>query len=249
MQLKEIASLKEKQDGKFTRVPCFSMEEASSIVDVVDSLRDHFTERKVNPEVSFWTLGTSSYLDYSKAHGVTAESVNALMADNFGVFYVKLFGTLARHFGVPVFSPPHTNYPGFHIFEGIDKLPRGVPFGGTIHRDYPHISSNFDFEFTNPMSFTVMLETPKNGASLNYWDDPYIADNITSNTFESVSPEMQQHLISKVKSLDYKVGEIVTHDGTTIHQIANMVDASNTDRRISLQGHGVLTKDGYVVYF
>jgi hypothetical protein len=84
---------------------------------------------------------------------------------------------------------------------------------------------------------------------MNYWDDEVVSKTITSNMFSSVGKPMQERLIGTVKTFDYKVGELVIHDGQTIHQIANMVDATPKDRRISLQGHGVLTDKGYIVYF
>ena len=135
-------------------------------------------------------------------------------------------------------------------FDGeLNNLPIGVPYGGSIHKDNPHISSMFSFPHTTPISFTIMLETPKNGAGLNYWDDDVINNTTLSNQFDSMSTELQERLIKTVKTFKYKIGELVIFDGQTIHQIANMVATDENDRRISIQGHGVLTDDGYVVYF
>ena len=95
-----------------------------------------------------------------------------------------------------------------------------------------------------------MLETPKNGAGLNYWDDDVVNNTtLSSNRFDNMSTELQKRLIKTVKTFKYKIGELVIFDGQTTHQIANMVATDKNDRRISIQGHGVLTDDGYIVYF
>lgn len=235
---------------KLTRLECFSRAESEDIVRILDPLRKHFTKRFVSTDIYFWTLGTSAYLDAYEAHGDNAQKTNDIIASNFGKFYLKMFRVLQDYLGEPVTSPPSVNVPGFHIFEELNNLPIGVPYGGSIHKDSPHISSMFPFHHTSPITFTIMLEAPKNGAGLNYWDNDVVSNTtLPSNRFDNMSTELQKRLIKTVKTFKYKIGELVIFDGQTTHQIANMVATDQNDRRISIQGHGVLTDDGYIVYF
>ena len=100
-----------------------------------------------------------------------------------------------------------------------------------------------------------MLDEPEKGSSMNYWDDEVVSKTIgghafgMSNRFRSIGKFMREQLTRTVKTFDYKIGELVIHDGQTIHQAANMVDTTPKDRRISLHGYGVLTDKGYIVYF
>jgi len=240
----EALEKREKMIEVFDSVPCFSKKDAEDIVAVVDMLESYYTKRGAN----FFTLGTSSYLDFANAHGRQALMTNELISKHLGKFYLKMFKALSDHFDVPVFSPPEVNVPGFHIFTGLENSPKGLEYG-SIHRDANHISSEFPFAYTDIISFTIMLEEPEKGSSMNYWDDEVVSKTIMSNRFRSIGKFMRERLIRTVKTFDYKIGELVIHDGQTIHQIANMVDTTPKDRRISLQGHGVLTDKGYIVYF
>ena len=237
---------------RLERLECFSVAESEDMVRVLDTLREHFTKRSPIPEIGFWTLGTSSYLDLTAAHGDAAQKTNDIIASSFDEFYLKIFEVLQDYLGEPVISPSSVNVPGFHIFEKLNSLPIGVPYGGNIHRDTAHMS--LPFPDVDPISFTIMLEAPKNGAGLNYWEDDIITNIISSTpiaigNFGSVDVELQERLIETVKTFKYNIGELLLFDGQTVHQIANMVATDENDRRISIQGHGVLTDDGYVVYF
>lgn len=264
----EALEKKEKMIEVFDSVPCFSKKDAEDIVAVVDMLE----ARWVQPRgVNFFTLGTSSWgeyspgdhrawreygnLDFANAHGRRALMTNELLSKHLGKFYLKMFKALSDHFDVPVFSPPEVNVPGFHIWISLDLSPKEIKYG-SIHRDATHIWAEFPFAHTTEqITFTIMLEEPEKGSSMYYWDDKVVSKTIgghafgMSNRFRSISKSMRERLIRTVKTFDYKIGELVIHDGQTIHQMANMVDTTPKDRRISLQGHGVLTDKGYIVYF
>ncbi len=233
----------------FTSLPCVSAEEAREIVTVVDRLSPYYTSRFMESGLEFWTLGTSVYIDLDKAHGEGSRYTKSIMSGELHSFYEKVFSTLSAHFGVPVSSPRFVNQPGFHIFKNLSGLPRGVAYGGAIHKDRQFESSLFTFPYTDVLSFTMILEEPSLGSSVNYWDDDSLSDRMETKYFCGESDDLKRDLLAGVKSYDYKVGEICVHDGQTLHQIANMVDVLEGERRISLQGHGVLTDTGYIVYF
>jgi hypothetical protein len=263
----EVLEKREKMIEVFDSVPCFSKKDAEDIVAVVDMLEPYwargsggggprldYTKRGVN----FFTLGTSSWGEYSiaNAHGRRALMTNELISKHLGKFYLKMFKALSDHFDVPVFSPPEVNVPGFHIFTGLENSPKGLEYEyGSMHRDATHIRMEFPFAYTDIITFTIMLEEPEKGSSMNYWDDEVVNKTIgghafgMSNRFRSIGKFMREQLTRTVKTFDYKIGELVIHDGQTIHQVANMVDTTPKDRRISLHGYGVLTDKGYIVYF
>ncbi len=233
----------------FTSLPCFSREEAKGIVEIVDGLSCSYTSRFMENGLEFWTLGTSVYIDLDGAHGDGSRENKKIMLRELESFYDRVFGVLSSHFGVPVMSPDFVNLPGFHIFKNLEGLPRGVPYGGAIHKDRQFVSSLFDFPFTDILSFTMILEEPSLGSSVNYWEDESLSGRMKTKFFCGEEESLQQVFLEEVKQYDYVVGEICVHDGQTLHQISNMVDVSEGERRISLQGHGVLTEEGYVVYF
>ena len=248
--------------GMIYSIPCFSEEDSAILAERVLSLREYFTERnKITDEVrvngeekdkptTFYTLGTSTYLDMKKAHGANALFTNNLLLENFSQMYGILIPCLSEALNEKVMLINTLNIPGFHIFDS-ECLPKaGVSGGGSIHRDYPDYSAEFDFNYIRPFSFTVLLKAPVKGAGLNYWDDPELSEEITYfQTFCTMPDEMYDRVKLKVKYFEYKVGELVIHDGSTLHQVANMVETTDNEHRISIQGHGVLTQEGYVIYF
>ncbi len=241
----------------FKRLECFTEGQCKEIVERLLEMKEHFTPRSHYPDntrvmeqdIDFWTMGTSTYLDLESAHGIAAHKTSQLMIDAFAEFYKMIIATLSAELNEPLFFNENYNIPGFHIFLGNDNIPRGIEYGGSIHRDYPHETSKFPFNFIRPITFTIMLEMPLNGASLNYWTDPDISNAIRSSKFENLDSDLQVSVKDKCKSLEYKIGELILHDGTTLHQVANMVETTKEDRRISIQGHGVLTNEGYLLYF
>ena len=119
-----------------------------------------------------------------------------------------------------------------------------------MHRDYPDHSAEFKFKYIRPISFTMMIETPKLGAGMNYWDNEELAEDIRYfQAFWSMDKELRRRVELHQKYFEYKLGELVIHDGQTLHQVANMVPVELDEHRISLQGHGVLTDKGYMLYF
>jgi hypothetical protein len=230
-------------------VECFTLAEVTEAISNINSLGEYFVDREVLPGVVFATLGNSSYLDGSAAHGDDVNVINNILHTSMFGFYDKLYKTLSDQLGVPVYTVEDISIPGFQIIQDLQELPIGVPYGGTIHKDKQHNASGFEFDFDNPITFTVLIEAPVNGASLNYWEDEELNEYLPSNRFERLDGNIQQKLLDTVKTFDYKLGELILHDGQTLHQIGNMVPLCPSDKRITLQGHGIQTDKGYLVYF
>jgi len=254
--------MKQINKGVFYRVPCFNEEGSKELAQRVLSFKEHFTERnKITDEIrvngkdideptKFYTLGTSTYLDMENAHGKNAEFTNNLLLENFGDMYQVLVPCLEGALNEKIMLMPGFNIPGFHIFN-TDELPSpGVENGGSVHRDYPDYSAEFDFKYIRPISFTLMLQAPANGAGMNYWDDERLSEEITYfQTFCGMDEDMFERVKLKAKYFEYNIGELVIHDGQTLHQVANMVNVEKGEHRVSIQGHCVLTNEGYVIYF
>jgi len=248
--------------GIFHRIPCFNKDASETLANRVLDLREHFIERnkltdniRVNGKeldnpTTFYTLGTSTYLDMNEAHGEAASFTNELLLDNFYDMYETLIPCLSEALNEKVKFMPNLNIPGFHIFDTNNLPTPGVNGGGSIHRDYPDYSAEFDFNYIRPISFTALLKSPAKGAGFNYWDDKKLDSEIEYfQTFCGMPDDMYDRVELMSKYFEYNVGEIVIHDGSTLHQVANMVKTTEGENRISLQGHGVLTNEGYIIYF
>lgn len=94
----------------------------------------------------------------------------------------------------------------------------------SIHVDTPHerVTEFKDTDIQDTFSFTVAVQQPSEGAKLRIWD-----------------PELSTH--------QYKLGELFVHSGKQLHQIVNNLQPG--EQRITLQGHGIITREYTQVFF
>ena len=85
--------------------------------------------------------------------------------------------------------------------------------------DYPHTTLGMGDEDAH--SFTVALELPKCGGGMDFGDD-YI---------------------------DYKVGELVLHDGLTNHRISSYKAYQPDEYRKTLQGHIISDGSALIMFW
>ena len=188
----------------------------------------------------FYTLGASTYLDDPMHYEGIAANTNILLEREFPAVLVAVDAVLSEHFKVPA---THTNIhsnglalPGFHIFDS-----NSAGLEGSVHIDEPYDRIDWrGVEWHSPFSFTVPLQLPTLGGGLDYWP------NVTDEEMETYERE---GALPPFEYLAYAVGNMYLHDGHTPHRISNRHPVPLDEYRISIQGHGVHTADGIVVYF
>jgi len=246
------------------KIDLITAEECKVLVDKVLTLKEHWISRNnyygedVGVSLAypdFHTLGAAAYLDGPSAH---VNNNNELILRHFSDIINMVADVISKELGAPTFLDPDYACPGFHIFRGRDTMLYGTRFGGSIHLDAPHITSEFSFDFdkSRPITFTLALSMPKNGGGMNYWlEDDHLKDIKRGKTtdqismlYEYLSPQFRNWVdVNKIYE-EYKIGTLYIHDGQTLHQVANEVPTFSDDIRVTLQGHGVYRKEGLMLY-
>lgn len=230
------------------RSDLLSASECITVIRDLDELQEFWRPR--HPSLPFYTMGLASYLDITsvsdRAHYLNAvESNNRILKETFDWLYLRLMGVLSETFQTPArYCEPKFALPGFHIF-GADQaftVPRG-----SIHCDLQYSLldwSDFGEGYSEPISFTAAISIPEGGAGLNTWD-------LRNEEWKGLSvPEKQRLVSSRKKSFHaYRRGELVIHSGHHVHQIAPMIRPQPTDRRITLQGHGLVCNETLYLYW
>ena len=184
----------------------------------------------------FNTLGATTYQDDIADYPDIADAINPLMWEQFAPLYLdlyKFFSELMERKVCP--HPMGVGYMGFHIFDA-----RAGDNCGHPHVDEPFDRIDWPFEYAHPFTFTLPLELPAGGGGLDLWPD--VTDKQMDSYVASGALPEHQHL-------PYSVGKLYLHDGLTPHRIANPCAIEDGEFRITLQGHGVVTAEGLVLYF
>jgi len=161
-------------------------------------------------EFPFYTLGKSAYLDgNSKIYYQQSEYLNALLFRSFYPLYKEVTKKLSAFFGEWVVFNPKLALPGFHIFPADKKL---LSVAGNWHLDSPHETLGVGEK--DAYAFTLALELPTGGGGMDV--------KIGGDSDEYV---------------EYKVGELLLHDGMTPHRISPYRKYIEGEHRITMQGH------------
>lgn len=224
------------QDYEFlTKVEC------SRLSEKVLSLEQHW-EARLGP-YEFATLGCAAYLD-GEADTYTRKNrtLNPLLRDTFEELYERvrlLFGDILDG---EVYYDEAYSYPGFHLFRFA---------GNEICEDDPADRAHFDYQFARvfpdfakaksmPLTFTIPLEEPSTGSSLEVWD-------LRPDTESEQEPKeyARSHPSQTVR---YELGRVFVHDGLSLHAMGK-VPRGTQGRRITLQGHIFRTERGWLLYW
>jgi hypothetical protein len=231
-----------------TRLDMLSDAECARVWDDVLALRELWTHRhETRP---FYTLGTPAYMDATRGRfaeyceGVA--KLNPILEERFGWVYARVMPALERAGYAPAIHDARLSRPGFHIYIG-DGGDRPTP--PSIHYDlqYEHIdwTPRGPVDVSHPLSFTLTLRLPSAGGGLHVWEvDVHAARQMPE-------AERKAHLFNRRQSTyhPYRLGEMVLHNGHYLHQIARLSELGAGDARITLQGHAVSTKAGWIVYW
>jgi len=212
---------------------CIPPELCAKAASRVRFLSPHWTDRS-----GFWTLGAATYQDDPRTYPAIAEQKNIVIRRCFFDIIPRSLRVLGEVMNLKIL-PVGKGFalPGFHIFDHTSNGVQGRP-----HIDEPYKRVEWEFEWTDPFSFTLVLELPKGGGGIDYWPD---------FTDEQIDLYIAAGTLPIHKHLEYAVGRLYVHTGLTPHRIANTCDMGKDEWRITLQGHGVVrNSDGKgLVYF
>jgi hypothetical protein len=216
--------------------------ECEAVRERVVALREHWTRRS---EGDFFTLGAAAYLDAPArldAYTKIAQTLNPVLRENFEWLYERVRGGLEQVLGQPVSYTCECALPGFHIF---------LFSGDDQSSDRPATRAHFDLQWMHAMpghppeetlSFTLLVEEPSGGSSMEIW--PAHKNAVPSN-FNA----LQYAATHSSRTLRYSPGYMVVHDGLLLHAIGQASIAAPRGTRITLQGHGARSSEGWKLYW
>ncbi|MGK0186197.1 MAG: hypothetical protein ACI9R3_001980 [Verrucomicrobiales bacterium] len=223
-------------------------EECTKLRQQIFDLREHWVQR--HPQVPFYTLGTASYLDANggqyASYLTKKEATNPILIDHFTWFYDRVLERASALLNAPACYDDRLARPGFHVYLANPAFGQPV---AKIHCDLQYQSidwTGFDVakgDDEEHISFTISIRLPACGGGLNYWD--------VDHQQAKDDPNAAKQKFDKDKPLfhPYEQGSMVIHSGKMIHQASIMKDVQPTDERITMQGHGIRMKDGWLLYW
>jgi hypothetical protein len=230
-----IINLKDTDDSLKLAVSrkCLSKDKCVNLSDKIKELKSQWIDRTYIG--AMYTLGKSAYLDGQLTQEEYDANNNLLML-HFSDFYDDLLEYLKKHTGKQVEYKKDGLLPGFHIFPSSYFIK--YPFT-SFHLDLQYNNTNWDnysnCDFNNPITFTIPIEIPKDGAGLYFFD-------ATKDT-----PKRTATKSKKIK-YNYKLGKIIFHTGHNWHLIAPC-NIKKNEHRITLQGHAIKCNDKWIVYW
>lgn len=214
--------------------------------------------------IDFYTLGSVTYIDglaNLPEYYRYARDMNPILKDFFGWLYDIVLNKLDEEIG-PCELIDELAHPGFHIFgHPPGKGPSPYTYMvmqkplATIHYDLQHekhieIWKQYkDHDLENPLTFTLALELPQNGAGLNTWEEPSVSKYDPNSDFTNGMRKLEYKDYGPPTVVQYEVGKMFYFIGSLLHQIAPSYKPLASDRRITLQGHGIKCDGVWKIYF
>ena len=233
--------------------PEFSIEnflteaENAQIVESVHKLKEHWINRGGYFEYPFFSLGAASYMDAKEdleRYYKWQAKYNPILKEEFSWLYDKIKTYLEKKLGKECEYHSKQALPGFHIFLGDELFEIPIAYR---HVDLQYRDLNWEgleFKPEDCVTFTLYPKLPSKGGGIYVWDQFY-QDLIDLDATE------REAKLSETKSEYYKFtnGDIVMHSGHRYHQIAAMDEPEESDERISMQGHAILSNNKYYLYW
>jgi hypothetical protein len=225
------------------RTPMLEPSECAALARKIVDMRRFWKQRDVHG--ASFTLGAAAYLDVPDSGmagyitGLTRG--NTLMRRHFEALHARLKDVLSRALEGPVSYDARLALPGFHIFVGVEGIEELEP---KRHFDLQDDLLDFDGLALRTISYTLPLAIPIGGAGLRIWNVSRAEALFTpAAAFEDLVEGR------RMERNDYALGELFVHEGTQLHQIDDDHAFASGDMRITLQGHGRLSKEGWCLYW
>lgn len=229
------------------RVPMLTPTQCELVLERLQAHRSRWTQRY--PGLPFYTLGAASYLDAEAGNATyyeQASALNPLLKREFGWLYERLLFALGRHLKDRVRFESRAALPGFHIFLAHRAFRKPL---GKIHFDLQFANIDWpapeQMDHLHPVSYTLAIRLPVSGGGLCTW-------TITKAEYDEMEPDERARIGRERSStyIPYAEGEMICHSGMILHRIAPAGEEMRTeDMRVTLQGHALLGRDGYRLYW
>ena len=220
-------------NAKLKEIPLLSEKRCEIIAAEVLNLSKFWMNRN-----GFYTLGAATYQDAPLVYPTVANLCNPILLRSFNRLYENLAYCLHTEFGTDISMINHKlGMAGFHVFDH-----QTADMEGSIHIDEPYTRVDLTpfGDWDSPFSFTLPVSLPACGGGADFWWK-FTNEDIDNFTGHALFPTPDYE--------EYKLGHLYLHDGKTPHRIANPAPIQEGEFRITLQGHGVLTDQGAVIYF
>jgi hypothetical protein len=160
-----------------------------------------------------------------------------VLRKHFSWLFDLVRGRLAEVLDAPIEFLDGAALPGFHIFDSAALV------GGKtarIHFDMQYLSLRLP-AVPDPgemLSFTLPVVLPECGGGLDVWNVTHEEYLRGSRSQVARGPE---ELVKGRRSrrVRYQVGTLVLQTRHLLHRIATVTPVNVTDRRVTLQGHGL----------
>jgi hypothetical protein len=173
-----------------------------------------------------------------------------VLRDGFTWLYARVADFLGRRLRAPVGFADGLGLPGFHIWltPAIFVTPdASVHFDLQYLRTWPEDAPGVDF--TRPLSFTLPIRLPRRGGGLNVWDVTYERYRRFVGRLEAPMQPMDVTVLLERMRHPYSPGAIALHSGHLMHQIGEIDEVAPGDERITLQGHALLQRGEWKLYW
>jgi hypothetical protein len=217
--------------------------ECREISERVRALEDYWIARA---EAGFFTLGAASYLDAAVSQSgyfEIAQSANPVLERSFASVHERIRAFFEELLGAAVFFDHRYALPGFHIFimRGKDRDPEAVAASAHFDLQWMHLFPGYFPART--ISFTLPIDEPPEGSSMEIWHARY------SDAVRLGFSGREYARKSRSQMIPCRNGRIVVHDGLVLHAIGRAAAKNPKGLRVTLQGHGVLIPNGWMLYW
>jgi hypothetical protein len=235
-----------------------SEEGAREMVARLDSVRSDWVLR--DDARAFATLGRAAYMDLCGGRATVEEyralaaPQNAVLSRHFGDLHELARAAVEKAMGLPAMLTDRWALPGFHIFTGPGL--QGAGSGGA-HFDLQYRELVGDLprrerEELRPVSLTLALELPAAGSGLRVWPiRPSQLDAAgRAKGRRETDERLGEYLRRKPSAyFPYEPGVLYFQPEPLLHCIFNAGTVEEVDRRITLQGHGIVQEGRVVLYW
>lgn len=231
-----------------TDVPVLEAGDCQRIHATLERLRPHWVWRGRG----FATLGVAAYLDAARSkdpertyHGQLVQG-NRRLQEQFGDTLDRVAATLAELLAAPTRFLPELALPGFHVFEG----PGIATSGAAPHFDLQHLALRWPdgTDLRERISFTLAVKLPAAGGALEHWHVTERDLRRLSRLGRPVSTAVLGRLLPARRHA-YREGWMAVQQAPVMHRIAPVPTRRPGDQRITLQGHGVRHRSGWILYW
>ena len=235
-------------------LPLLDAEQCRAIVRQLEGLEADWTDRSLQSNRSFCTLGRASYLDVcmpdadaETAYYARLPASNALLLAHFQPLYYQVARALSGALAGDVVLATTLATPGFHVFRG-----GGIAGAGAAG---PHFDIQYDklrlpsgTVSDEPVSFTLALELPACGSGLDVWS---IMEADFDRAFAAGRVLTLQDLAARriCAYHPYVCGTVFLQKGLWLHRLSTPGPVAANDRRITLQGHALAIDGTWLLYW